>query len=418
MRDVGLPEMDGGQVLERLRDVSDVPVRVLTAHGQEAEKGRGLRGGVAPGTGVEVAGHEVAGTLFREEGVDLLADVHHIRAAGVEMTAGGRVDRARHVAGEDDPLALLLDHRIGNRHRRKQGLRVRVQWRVVELVAVGHLDDLAEVHHGHAVGDVAHHRQVVGDEEVGQAELLLEVFEQVHDLGLDRDVERGPRLVADDEVRIGGKRPGDADALPLAAGELVRVAVGEVGVEADRLQQFLHALGALVLGHQLVDLHRLGHDVAHGHAWVQRGVRILEDHLQVAPHLPHLGAVERGQVAAVEDDVAFGRLVELQDGASRGRFTAPRFADEAQRLAALDGEGNAVDRLHGADLALEDDPLREREVHLEVLHIQQRLTISRGGGGVCAGLLGDGSHASFLQRFQVTGRSFGLPKCPCPGHPG
>jgi DNA-binding response OmpR family regulator len=43
--DVGLPEMDGWQVLERLRDVSDVPVLVLTAHGQETEKVRGLRGG-------------------------------------------------------------------------------------------------------------------------------------------------------------------------------------------------------------------------------------------------------------------------------------------------------------------------------------------------------------------------------------
>jgi DNA-binding response OmpR family regulator len=43
--DVGLPEMDGWQVLERLRDVSDVPVLVLTAHGQEADKVRGLRSG-------------------------------------------------------------------------------------------------------------------------------------------------------------------------------------------------------------------------------------------------------------------------------------------------------------------------------------------------------------------------------------
>ena len=37
--------MDGWQVLERLRDISDVPVLVLTAHGQEADKVRGLRGG-------------------------------------------------------------------------------------------------------------------------------------------------------------------------------------------------------------------------------------------------------------------------------------------------------------------------------------------------------------------------------------
>jgi DNA-binding response OmpR family regulator len=43
--DVGLPEMDGWTVLERIRDLSDVPVLMLTAHGQEADKVRGLHGG-------------------------------------------------------------------------------------------------------------------------------------------------------------------------------------------------------------------------------------------------------------------------------------------------------------------------------------------------------------------------------------
>jgi DNA-binding response OmpR family regulator len=43
--DIGLPGMDGWHVLERLRDVSDVPVLLLTAHGQESDKVRGLRGG-------------------------------------------------------------------------------------------------------------------------------------------------------------------------------------------------------------------------------------------------------------------------------------------------------------------------------------------------------------------------------------
>ena len=43
--DIGLPGMDGWQVLGRLRDVSDVPVLLLTAHGQESDKVRGLRGG-------------------------------------------------------------------------------------------------------------------------------------------------------------------------------------------------------------------------------------------------------------------------------------------------------------------------------------------------------------------------------------
>jgi DNA-binding response OmpR family regulator len=43
--DIGLPSMDGWAVLERIRDLSDVPVLILTAHGQEGEKVRGLQGG-------------------------------------------------------------------------------------------------------------------------------------------------------------------------------------------------------------------------------------------------------------------------------------------------------------------------------------------------------------------------------------
>ena len=43
--DIGLPELDGWAVLERLRDLSDVPVLILTAHSLEADKVRGLHGG-------------------------------------------------------------------------------------------------------------------------------------------------------------------------------------------------------------------------------------------------------------------------------------------------------------------------------------------------------------------------------------
>jgi DNA-binding response OmpR family regulator len=43
--DVGLPEMDGWTVLDRIREMSEVPVLMLTAHGQEADKVRGLRAG-------------------------------------------------------------------------------------------------------------------------------------------------------------------------------------------------------------------------------------------------------------------------------------------------------------------------------------------------------------------------------------
>jgi DNA-binding response OmpR family regulator len=43
--DVNMPDLDGWQTLERIRDLSDVPVLMLTARGGELEKVRGLKAG-------------------------------------------------------------------------------------------------------------------------------------------------------------------------------------------------------------------------------------------------------------------------------------------------------------------------------------------------------------------------------------
>ena len=53
--------------------------------------------------------------------------------------------------------------------------------------------------------------------------VVLQFLQQIDDLGLDRDVERGYRLVADDHPRIQDQGARDPDALPLTPGELVRV---------------------------------------------------------------------------------------------------------------------------------------------------------------------------------------------------
>jgi DNA-binding response OmpR family regulator len=43
--DIGLPGMDGWTVLERIRDLALLPVLVISAHGHESDKVRGLRAG-------------------------------------------------------------------------------------------------------------------------------------------------------------------------------------------------------------------------------------------------------------------------------------------------------------------------------------------------------------------------------------
>ena len=167
-------------------------------------------------------------------GSSLRADRLGEGAAGVEAAAGGRVDRVRRIAGERRHLgaAVGIDARASRRAAppyRGGAARSKTSSDGADL------GDLAEIHHQHPVGDEAHDVEVVADEDVGQAELLLEVHEQVQHLRLDRLVERRDGLVEDDQARLERERAGDVDALALAARQLVRIAAGEA--DADRARR-------------------------------------------------------------------------------------------------------------------------------------------------------------------------------------
>ena len=54
----------------------------------------------------------------------------------------------------------------------------------------------------------------------------------------------------------------------------------------------------------------------------------------------------------------------------------PGLADEAERLAALDSERDAVDRLHVADVPVHDDSAPDREPDPEVLDLDERVAQS------------------------------------------
>ena len=94
---------------------------------------------------------------------------------------------------------------------------------------------------------MADHREIVADQEIGDAGVALQVAHQVEHLRLDRDVERRDRLVRDDQLGARDQRPRDGDALALAAGEFVRIFSRRARVEADgreRLGDARVALGA------------------------------------------------------------------------------------------------------------------------------------------------------------------------------
>ena len=67
-----------------------------------------------------------------------------------------------------------------------------------QRLLVGELDDLAEIHDRDAVADVLDDGEIMTDEQEGEAEIELQILQQVHDLRLDRYIKRRNRLVAHD----------------------------------------------------------------------------------------------------------------------------------------------------------------------------------------------------------------------------
>ncbi len=90
--------------------------------------------------------------------------------------------------------------------------------------AVTHLDRLVDV---------------VGDEHDGLAQPLLEAQKLVLQATAVDRVDRPEGLVHQHQRRVSGERAGHADALALAARELGRIALADLLVETDQLEQLL-----------------------------------------------------------------------------------------------------------------------------------------------------------------------------------
>ena len=137
--DIGLPDLDGWAVIERIRDMSDVPVLMLTARGLEAEKVRGLSSGAddyvtKPFGNAELVARiqallrrartaptASAPTVF-DDGwlrVDLDARSVHVSGVPVELTPleyrvlAALVEHAGKVLSPEQLLALAWDDPLG-----------------------------------------------------------------------------------------------------------------------------------------------------------------------------------------------------------------------------------------------------------------------------------------------------------------
>ena len=183
----------------------------------------------------------------RRRSVAQAAAVLHRRPSmrnGSAARSGSPAAASRRLGGRPvDGLELAAARPVEPRHRAQQAHRVGMARAVEHVVGGALLDDARRIHHVDAVGVARDHAEIVRDDDQRDVELARQILHQLEDLRLDGDVERGGRLVGDDELRIAGEPDRDHHALAHAAGELVRILLEPaLGVgDADQLQQLERA---------------------------------------------------------------------------------------------------------------------------------------------------------------------------------
>ena len=247
-------------------------------------------------------------------------------------------------------LPAVVDAAVDDRalepvHRADELGDERRRGRAVHLRGRAHLLDAAAVHHRDVVGDRERLFLVVRDVERRDPELELDAPDLLAQLHAHLCVERRERLVEEQHARLDRERARERDALLHAAGELMRIAVARVP-EADELEQLARRASrrsALSRPRIFKPYSTFCRAVMFGkseYAW------------KTMPMSRLFGGDAR-DVLAVDDDPARVGAVEAGDEPQRRRLAAARRPEQREELALAELDLDAVERLHGAEVAVE-----------------------------------------------------------------
>ena len=275
----------------------------------------------------------------------------------MELAARRRVQRAGNFTFELDSGFFRVRVEVGNGRQQRLGigmLGVRKQF-----FGRRDLDDLTQIHHRDMVAGVGHHGEVVGYEQERQPQFLLQGIQQVEDVRLDRHVERGDTFVGHQKTRIADQRPGDRDALALAAREGMRKPPQMLQIQAAFGGDLAHPLiGFLARRGETHHFERLGDDVANRHSRAERGVGVLEDELAAPAIILELGLRQMVQVVLdpviAEPDVTARQRVDVEQRPAKRRLAGAGFPDQAEKRA-----GGNIDRyvIHRTDVFFRSEQL-------------------------------------------------------------
>ena len=172
----------------------------------------------------------------------------------------------------------------------------------------------------------------------------MKFLKKKEDLRTNGDIQSGDRFVCDDKLGAQDERAGDTDALSLAAGKFMWIALEGCFGKTDAFQHFRRApcpFGGREF--RFVDCQRFGDNFANAHAGIQGSEGILKNHLHLAALGAEFVAGEFKEVAAFKENGPAIGFDETNDHARESGFAATAFADDGEGFAGGDIEAHVVD---------------------------------------------------------------------------
>lgn len=117
----------------------------------------------------------------------------------MEMATRGGIEWRRNFTFDRNKTPVPL---IEARYLSKQRAGIRMSGCGKQCFGGGTFHDPAQIHDEDTVSNMLDYTKVVADEEIGEVELLAQASEEIDDLCLDRDIQRGDRFVTNDEIGL------------------------------------------------------------------------------------------------------------------------------------------------------------------------------------------------------------------------
>ena len=203
--------------------------------------------------------------------------------------------------------------------------------------------------------------EVVRNQHHAHVQLLIQADNQLHDLRLNRHVQRGRRFIGNQQVRTARQRNGNHHALPHTAGQLVRVLVEALFRRGNphQTQHLQRLLTRRLFGQMLMNAQRLADLVADGQHRIQGTQCVLKNHRHTRTadvlHLVERNVQQRLPFQLDRTAVPYQPpfIIQAHDGLARDALAAAAFAHDAQDFALIHVKRNAINRLLPAALGVE-----------------------------------------------------------------